>query len=290
MVPEGFELKVGVYKATLKYFCCEMLSNEEKRARIIRIIAATRFPFIDQEDWPADYVTVVNDNVNRRSVVGPEGRVYPSIMVVDGNGDVREIGQVELDESYTLAHVDVWSLLSTKASAKDGSSRFFLFVPEGRGRMVQKLLEENGINYAGIRTWTIRQGQLVVRAYKTANAAGEPSPVKLIRKKYMRTEDGMKIYLIDGEYFRDNLDIDFTVGGHHWVYPFIPRDEVWLDEAYTTEPKEVEYFIAHELEELKHMKKGMRYEDAHALANKLEKELREKIDRRMAEGKETEQG
>jgi hypothetical protein len=82
----------------------------------------------------------------------------------------------------------------------------------------------------------------------------------------------------------------FTVGGHHWVYPFIPRDEAWLDEAYTSEPKEVKYFIAHELEELKHMKKGMRYEDAHALANKLEKELREKIDRRMAEGKETEQG
>ena len=38
-----------------------MLSKEELKNRVIRIIAATRFPFVDQTDWGADYVFNVSD-------------------------------------------------------------------------------------------------------------------------------------------------------------------------------------------------------------------------------------
>jgi hypothetical protein len=37
-------------------------SKEELRNRVIRIIAATRFPFVDQKDWGPDYVTITNDD------------------------------------------------------------------------------------------------------------------------------------------------------------------------------------------------------------------------------------
>ena len=45
-----------------------LVSKEEIRNRIIRIIAATRFPFVDQTDWGEGYVTIVNDEVKRRGI------------------------------------------------------------------------------------------------------------------------------------------------------------------------------------------------------------------------------
>jgi hypothetical protein len=54
-----------------------LLSREEIRNRVIRIIAATRFPFVDQTDWGEDYVTITNDSGRRvRGVSGPFGD-YP---------------------------------------------------------------------------------------------------------------------------------------------------------------------------------------------------------------------
>jgi hypothetical protein len=259
-----------------------MLSKEELKARVIRIIAATRFPFVDQTDWNPSYITITNDVVKRRSIEGPEGKVYPSIVIVDAKDEVKEIGEVEMEDTVTENQVEKWELISQKASTDGGVKRFFLYVPEGKGKTAQRLLRDNSIEYAGLHTWAIKHSNLVVTPIKILETGVNLDAVNLIRKKYIRTERGMKIYLIDGEYFRDNLDIDFTVGGHHWVYPFIPKNEVWLDEAYAEEPKELEYFLAHELEEIKHMKKGMKYEEAHALANALEKRIRDRIDKKMS--------
>ena len=58
-----------------------LLSREEIRNRVIRIIAATRFPFVDQTDWGEDYITITNDSGKRvRCVSGPSGFVYPSMV------------------------------------------------------------------------------------------------------------------------------------------------------------------------------------------------------------------
>lgn len=45
-----------------------MVEPERLRNRITRIIAATRFPFVDQETWTNDNVTIVNDETKRYAV------------------------------------------------------------------------------------------------------------------------------------------------------------------------------------------------------------------------------
>jgi hypothetical protein len=143
-----------------------MLSKEELKARIIRIIAATRFPLVDQTDWNPNYITIANDDAKRRSIEGPEGKFYPSIVIVDGKDEVKEIGEVEMEDTVIEEQVEKWELLSQKASTDGGVKRFFLYVPEGKAKAAQRLLRDNSIEYAGLHAWAIKHSNLVVTPIK----------------------------------------------------------------------------------------------------------------------------
>jgi len=41
--------------------------------RVTRIIAYTRFPFVDQENWPDDRCTIVNDKTKRFGIKWEKG-------------------------------------------------------------------------------------------------------------------------------------------------------------------------------------------------------------------------
>ena len=66
-----------------------MVEKEVLKNRIIRIIAATRFPFVDHEDWGEGYVTIVNDEVKRRGIESLDGLVFPSIVIALANGRIQ---------------------------------------------------------------------------------------------------------------------------------------------------------------------------------------------------------
>ena len=140
-----------------------MVSKEEIRNRIIRIIAATRFPFVDQADWGEGYVTIVNDEVKRRGIEMSEGIVYPSIVVTLPDNRIQEIGEVEPEDGVVVAQVPEWKLFSETAGVGRRARKFFLYVPEGLEEKAQKLLENNKIEYAGLRTYAIIDGNLVVK-------------------------------------------------------------------------------------------------------------------------------
>ena len=145
-----------------------LLSREEIRNRVIRIIAATRFPFVDQTDWGEDYVTITNDSGRRvRGVSGPSGYVYPSIVITRANTDIQEIGEVEREDTVTEAQVGKWRLLSDSAAVGRLVKKFFLYVPEGKEEDALRLLEDNGIEYDGLRTWAVRDGRLVITPIRT---------------------------------------------------------------------------------------------------------------------------
>mgnify|MGYP001470161130 CR=1 FL=1 len=145
-----------------------MLTREEVRNRVIRIIAATRFPFVDQTDWGDDYVTIINDSGKKvRGVSGSSGYVYPSIVITRANTIIQEIGEVEGDDTVTEAQVDKWRLLSDSAAVGKRVKKFFLYVPEGKEENAQRLLEGNGIEYDGLRTWAVRDGRLVITSITT---------------------------------------------------------------------------------------------------------------------------
>jgi hypothetical protein len=82
------------------------------------------------------------------------------------------------------------------------------------------------------------------------------------------------IWQVHGDKVRKQLKTDFTEGGHGLVYPFIPKNEVWLDDDLGD--SEVKHVLTHELHERNLMRTGMKYNKAHAAASKLEALTREK--------------
>jgi len=100
-----------------------------------------------------------------------------------------------------------------------------------------------------------------------------------VRKKLLLQLDGDAIWIVDGRAVRDYFDPNFTHGGHHLRHRFIPRREIWIDDAIVA--RELEYTLAHELYELGLMRGGMSYDDAHDRALAVEKSLRRQRTRRL---------
>jgi hypothetical protein len=146
-----------------------MLDKERLTNRIARIIAATRFPFVDQETWPKGQQTLVNDETKRYAISTPLGVLYPNIVITNPDGTIRELGTVESEEDITYASVARWRALSDVAPHGREFKKLFLYVPEGNEEKTKKLLEENQINYDGIRAYRVEPQTLKIIPYVTRN-------------------------------------------------------------------------------------------------------------------------
>ena len=91
-----------------------------------------------------------------------------------------------------------------------------------------------------------------------------------VRIKKIAERDGKIFFLVDGFRIRYFIDIDFTMGGHGLRYVYIPLNEIWID---SSNEKEKEQIIKHELVEFNLMRKGMNYDRAHELASLSELEI-----------------
>lgn len=107
-------------------------------------------------------------------------------------------------------------------------------------------------------------------------ASDSVDKVKVGGKPYMTVNDGkFKVWKVDGEKVRDLFKTDFVEGGHGYVYPWIPKDEIWLEAGLSE--GEYKFILHHEWVEMNLMKsKDMPYEKAHQIAAKSEYEAREK--------------
>lgn len=123
--------------------------------RAVRFIAANRFPFPDQTDWPPDYVTITHESESRRGIPTQDGVHYPDIVIVDANDDIREVGEVETEVRED--HVRHWRIGSEASDNKTstGVKHFFVYVPAGQETRAEQLLREHGISFCGVRTWSI---------------------------------------------------------------------------------------------------------------------------------------
>lgn len=102
-------------------------------------------------------------------------------------------------------------------------------------------------------------------------------------KKFLRYQDGYKIYMVDGEWVRNNLSIIFGHGAHGYVHEWCPNNEIWIDCYHlngccNTNPGDkcsdnfIESTILHEITENKEMIKGTPFWIAHNIALKTETE------------------
>jgi hypothetical protein len=104
-----------------------------------------------------------------------------------------------------------------------------------------------------------------------------------IENGMVRTKDEEKIgdsetiiiKAIDGTKVRDNTDIDFTEGGHHYVYDYIPEEQIWID--YSEAKKDSKCIKIHEFVERLVMKEmNVPYDEAHSdFANVVEQAFRD---------------
>lgn len=144
-----------------------MVDPTTLKNRIIRIIAATRFPFVDQEDWGEGYITIVNDEIKRKGIETETEVVYPSIIITHADGRTQEIGEVETEEDVNVANVPKWRLFSESAGKGRFVKKFFLYIPEGVEEKAVKLLENNNIEFSGVRTYAVKNGTLVITPIKS---------------------------------------------------------------------------------------------------------------------------
>ena len=94
-----------------------------------------------------------------------------------------------------------------------------------------------------------------------------------LRESELETVDGITVWIVDGHKVRDHFKTDFVEGGHGYVYPWIPKDEVWIDAD--VRPDERRFVLAHEMHEREDMKDtGMGYQKAHRRAAEYEFKLR----------------
>ena len=147
-----------------------MIDPERQRHRITRIIAATRFPFVDQpeDSWPPCYKTIVNDEEQRFGLLAPWGEVvFPSIVILNCEGGVQELGMVEAAENVTPERAKLWQFLSDSASVGRTHKKLFVYVPVGLQGKALEILEGNEIEYDGLREYSIEDGWLKIHPIKT---------------------------------------------------------------------------------------------------------------------------
>jgi len=86
-------------------------------------------------------------------------------------------------------------------------------------------------------------------------------------------KDGYAIWIVDGATVRQSVYHEFLYGGNEQRYLFVPKGEIWIDNAISVE--EYSYTLAHELNERKLMAKlGYTYTVAHDSSLQLEYKMR----------------
>ncbi len=95
-----------------------------------------------------------------------------------------------------------------------------------------------------------------------------PEGREVHERLWKKLENSVSVWIVNGRLVRSAFDIDFTEGGHDYVYEFVPRNEVWIDDA--IEEKERGYVLLHELHERNRMAEGLPYSEAHSESSRLE--------------------
>ena len=86
-------------------------------------------------------------------------------------------------------------------------------------------------------------------------------------------EGPVKVWIVDGNLVRSYYKTDYTEGGHGYVYPWVPRREIWIEDG--VDRRELPFIVCHEYLERRLMRdERLDYESAHAICSRVEFELR----------------
>ncbi len=81
------------------------------------------------------------------------------------------------------------------------------------------------------------------------------------------------VRLVDGNLVRSYYKTDYTQGGHNFVYPWVPKSQIWVEDG--VDHREIHFIVCHEYLERRLMRdKDLGYDYAHDIASQLEFDLR----------------
>jgi hypothetical protein len=104
----------------------------------------------------------------------------------------------------------------------------------------------------------------------------ERVPDELYLGEYITVPDPqgpVTVWHIRGELARNYYKTDYTQGGHGYVYPWVPRQEIWVEDG--VDRREIHFIVCHEYLERRLMRDaGLRYDRAHEICSQVEFDLR----------------
>jgi hypothetical protein len=129
--------------------------------------------------------------------------------------------------------------------------------PDEQRFFIDHLLEEHRLMAKGFPyAKALEQADLMERRERrragdvrklTRNSQKLPDPEKVHERLWKKLENGISVWIISGRLVRSAFDIDFTAGGHDYVYEFVPENDVWIDDD--IDETERGYVLLHELHE-----------------------------------------
>lgn len=144
-----------------------------------------------------------------------------------------------------------------------------------RAREIPMILKGLGRRLKDMQNGNAKNGYKNGMKAEKSERSKKPHCVKRL-SKYATLRDSkgkIEVYVVSGEAVRDRFKTDFSQGGHGYVYDWIPKGEIWLEQE---ESDEFPFILAHEYAEMVMMRElGMEYEEAHGMASRIEKCVRD---------------
>lgn len=83
----------------------------------------------------------------------------------------------------------------------------------------------------------------------------------------------VKVWLVNGNLVRSYYKTDYTEGGHGYVYSWVPRREIWIEDG--VDRREMPFIVCHEYIERRLMRdERLEYDTAHSICSRFEFDLR----------------
>ena len=170
-------------------------------------------------------------------------------------------------QHYRYPYIPVDELWIDQEASED-EHRFFI-----EHLLVERQLMERGLPYdkaleAADRTERKERRRAGDLKRLTRGGKKLPDGHDVHVRLWKKLENGVSVWIINGRLVRSAFDIDFTAGGHDYVYEFVPENEVWIDDD--IEEQERGYVLLHELHERNRMAAGSPYSKAHEESSRIE--------------------
>ncbi len=116
--------------------------------------------------------------------------------------------------------------------------------------------------------------------YDTDFDITNPELIPKARLEQIMQLGSVSVWKVNGKFIRDWIFIDFTEGGNTEAYPWMPPNEIWIDNSMYVPEDESQYTLLHELTEFNLMRQqGWNYAKAHDEACVTERKARQNPER-----------